>query len=294
MMKKSVIGKYIGTFAVSFILCLCISGCSDNEQKEEIKANLNLVIEKTIETEEVLGKVNEIIDWQIGWTTSEINYAELSSEEKQKTSRGTMSEEEVLMKLDELRHYMSYIEQQKSEVESLTYSGQESVDKTYDAVKEYYDTVLSSLDDLESILSFYSEASIILNRIYDIDMNGLNTDYKVAQNVCKELEVIISDLRKIDCPAFMEQDYDYVVKQYDYMYDVLEEYMFAVGLEDPLRMTAAISSTLVLSQAVNKYDLELVKCYNEQFTKSKERINGDINTLAVEIINNSKQIMKAL
>lgn len=273
--------------AVLFLLSL--TGCA---APTSAAGRLSTASSFVTAAEGLLGEAREIIDWQIEESTREMQeYDEAIRNGETYESDTSIDEDwEKAVQLARCTARMSALADAFAEVEKTNTA---EVDLTIDATAHYLGMAKSALEDLLRIMVFYFEEYEATRPIMEFPDAGDNVDFLIyTEKLWESVDSSIQKLEAVDCPPFMQQNYEAWIEQFGAYKTVCEDLYYASQLLDPLRLSSCYNRLNRINVTIDVYGQKLTEDFNLQYGKVGERIDGPISKLGSEIKANCEKLQK--
>ncbi len=267
----------------------CMAGCARTpEGGEQLRAVYNTVRAAEATVNGALG----IIEWQITESEESLEEMENGTEEYDYDEQAVLEENQ--QKAAELASYIQGVESYGAAVNALQKTGVEQVDTTIEAAQVYFDKLHTALNDLMSIFTFYFDYQEASSPIYEFDTESDADELSYIDTLWSAMDLACTNLRAVECPAYMSQTNDLYITQIENYKTVLESLYKAAYLGDTLSFYSAENMSLRIEILLDKYGLRLTEDFNMQYQKVKDRLNGSIGKLADELRENCRTLLDAM
>lgn len=277
---------------LSLLALVALTGCGKGVPAGTGQ-KLQMIGSNVEESKELMERTQELIEKQISESTQTMEEAEEARNQGQVYQKED-DIEEIRQMHEEMLELRSQIQAMKEEVEELPANiGVEQIDLTYEAAKTYFEELDGAYGDLLAIFDFYFSYYDATKPIREFDASGYSgtTSMEIMWNNIQE---VTDDMKKIDCPVFMEQTYKKYIEQMENYQALLQTAYMATALQDPLRTAATGNMSVRADYQLYTTGNDLTNDFNLQFEKVSERMSGRLGTLGEELIDGCKKLKKAL
>ena len=281
--------------AVAIALCLLLAGCAAEEPAADsgARASVEGIRDRVASTEQIITKVNAIIDWQVTNSEKNIEEAEAARQNGETYIQEDKSEE-VRQKQAELAGFLETVTAYSGWASALRSDGQESLDLTYEAAAKYFSEVKSALEDMADIMAFYFAFNEAAEPLASFDAAAYETDMDRIYDLYFVVDDVSTKLYQVDCPEFMAETYKLYISCLEHFMAILNEQYIGVQLNDPLRLAAGIYMLVRVEKENYDYSVMLTRDFNLQYEKVGERLGGWVGELGVELADNCAALLRAM
>ena len=288
-MKRRTLLKCVCMILLSSLLLV---GCKKNQGLSEKEINtLKTISNELNNTDQVLIGINEIITWQTNGADSDLEKLNNAQKEFTIYDGVSLSTQDANKKYEEFADDLEQITISKDKINNLEKTGNEQIDVTLDATKEYYKRLVCALEDLNNIFVFNREVNAIITDMGKVDISSYNSGAAATAAVFAAVDEGVTKLKEVECPTFMQQVYDKEILGYERLLEVIIEENSAYVYSDYMKMHAASNMYFRVNYEAQQYRIDLLNDYDMQFEKVSERIETRINPIRDEIKDNIESLL---
>lgn len=176
---------------------------------------------------------------------------------------------------------------------SIPKTGNDSIDKTYDAAVYYNKQlidVVASFKEVYSVLNYFLDA---IEPVKNLDSSQYATEEQEMDAMYASLKQFYSDIVGGTYPAYCQSRVDNFARKIQYFMSVIEEAYFGIVYNDPLREVAANNISDRVATEFSNSSQELLATLETQIGAETEAAE-EINLVYDEIIANTDLIINAL
>ena len=277
---------------LSLLLVVCTSGCG-SKTPAGTEEHLQSIREYVENTGPLIQRTQSFIDWQIDSSVAEMEQSQAARDSGQ-IYEAQDNIEELREKHQELLSLHEELLAMRNEVDSFpSATGIQQLDDTYAAAKTYFSEMDAAYQDLLAICDFYFAFYEAATPIREFDGSAYSS-FTQMEIMWNNVEQASTDMKAIDCPAFMSQPWEKFIKQVEHYVALIQTLYMATMLSDPLRYAAVANMNVRADEQLYRCGNELTEDFNLQFAQVKDRLTSRLDTLKNELLSNCDQLLDAI
>ncbi|MBP3339548.1 MAG: hypothetical protein J6L69_09120 [Lachnospiraceae bacterium] len=263
---------------LSLFLVACGDDKDDKEDKEEEQVE---EVELDDETKENIELIQEKVEALAKHRKEFSSYVK----EYKKTDQDGLED-----LIDEIEDIIGEIEKVDKKIAKLPKDAEyEDAVATYAAAKVYVAEVKGVYEDMLFVCKFVDELMETTDELLEEDFEcDTLADFERVYGVWQEF---VDDLPDIDCPEYLEHEYNIVIDSYEKCEEIYKTLYLGAYYEDSLRITSAGYMLEVAIEEANQSANELDSNIAEQLDYMKGLTGGRLETMETELLDNCEAIL---